>query len=64
MPEDERPKEQESESEEFVRFKAAMLQIVSVRKEDIIEKLPKMFRERVADARKKRAKKGTGRARP
>ena len=43
MPNDEAPRLPEPESEEFVKFKAAMLKIVSVRKEDIVGKLPKGF---------------------
>ena len=33
-------------SEEFVRFNAALKQIVAVKKIEIVEDLPKMFRER------------------
>ncbi len=47
----------EQPSEEYVQFEAAMRKIVSVRKEDIVDRLPKMFQERVADARKKRKRK-------
>ena len=43
MPDDEAPRLPEPESEEFRKFKAAMLKIVSVRKEDIAGKLPKRF---------------------
>jgi len=50
MPEDEK-------SEEYVKFQAAMRKIVSVKRGH-------PFQERVADTRKKRAKKRTGRAKP
>ncbi len=57
MREEKRNDLSEGESEEFKKFKSAMVKIVSVRKEDIVERLPKMFQERVADTRKKRKKK-------
>jgi len=44
------------ESEEYMKFEAAMQQILSVRKIDIVDKLPKMFRER-KPAKKKAARK-------
>jgi len=43
MPDNESPRLPEPESEEFRKFKAAMLKIVSVRKENIVGKLPKGF---------------------
>ena len=46
MTDKEESKSAETESEEFVKFKAAMKQILSVKKIDIEHKLPKMFRER------------------
>jgi hypothetical protein len=49
---DEKKSDGEQPSEEFVKFEAAMRKIVTVDKESIVHKLPKMFRERVADARK------------
>ena len=36
---------QDGDSEEFRKFKAAMIKIVSVRKEDVVEHLPDMFRK-------------------
>jgi hypothetical protein len=46
----------EAGSEEFQVFRAAMKQIVSVQKIDVVKKLPKMFQERVPPSkpRKKR----------
>jgi hypothetical protein len=52
MPEDERPG-----SEEYAKFRTAMQDIVAVRKVDIVEDLPKMFRDR------KPAKKTAGKKR-
>jgi len=54
MTEDDNPN-----SAEYMKFKAAMLHIVSVRKADIAERLPEMFRERtsVRKAGKKRGPK-------
>ena len=67
MDEEEKPNEPDSNSkpsEEYVKFEAAMRRIVSVSKEDIVHRLPKMFQERVADARKKRKKAFRTAARP
>jgi hypothetical protein len=47
----------EPESEGFTKFKLGMPKILSVRKAVSVEKLPKMFRERVPD-KKARKKKG------
>jgi len=58
MPDDEAPRLSEPEPEEFKKFKAAMLKIVSVRKEDIVEKMPK----RVPPGKKPRNKKVQGRS--
>ena len=46
MSKDDRSIKPEAESEEFIKFKVAMQRIVAVRKVDIFEDLPKMFRER------------------
>jgi hypothetical protein len=40
------PDDPTADSEEFIKFKTAMMQIVSVEKTDIVDELPKMFRER------------------
>jgi hypothetical protein len=56
--------EGEKPSEGYVKFEAAVRKIVTVSKEDIIHRLPKMFQERVADARKKRKKAFRTAARP
>jgi hypothetical protein len=61
----EKEKKLESEkqpSEEYIQFEAAMRKIVSVGKAEIVQRLPKMFRERVADRRKKRARKAKKRS--
>lgn len=51
MSENEKPK---GESEEYVKFRRAMQRIVSVKKGDIVEDLPKMFRERKPRKKAKR----------
>jgi hypothetical protein len=43
---DEKLKEPQTESEEYIKFKTAMMKIVSVQKAEIVKDLPKMFRER------------------
>lgn len=53
MSEGDKKPEGEQPSEEFVKFEAAMRQIVTVQKEDIVERLPKMFQERKATTKTK-----------
>lgn len=60
MTEDDKKPESEQQSEEFKTFRAAMKQIVTVRKIDVVKDLPKMFREHKPIKKrmlKKRAKK-------
>lgn len=61
MNEDDRAKSdaRETESEEYMKFKAAMQQILSVKKIDIEHKLPKMFRERKSTTKKTARKRET-----
>jgi hypothetical protein len=49
MAEDKPPKQ----SEEFIKFKTAMMKIVSVNKSEIVDALPKMFRERKPPTKKR-----------
>lgn len=47
------------DSEEYIKFKTAMQQILSVKKIDIEHKLPKMFQKRKATAKKSARKRET-----
>jgi hypothetical protein len=60
----EKESDKEAGSEEFKIFRAAMKQIVSVQKIDVVKKLPKMFQERVppSEPRKKRTAKKKSRS--
>jgi hypothetical protein len=54
---DEEKPETQDPSEEFKTFRAAMKQIVSVQKSDVVKKLPKMFQERVPPSKPRKKRK-------